>query len=308
MNFADLLQASITRSGSFVVAGFDPRLESFPEFILTQAWNRAKDSEEAVYQALTSFHSIALEALFPHVAAIKPNVAFFEAYGIAGLRAFAAICRMAKERGLPIVADAKRGDIGTTAKAYSSAFLGRSSAFNKTAPVFDADAMTINPFLGFDTLNVFLEDCKNYGKGVFVLVKTSNPGSGDIQNEILQNGETISQKIAAWADSQGKSLIGACGYSSLGVVVGATYPQEARELRARMPRNLFLIPGMGAQGGTAKDAVAGFSDERGGAIINISRALLSAFSKTCGSQEQMIQEIHDKILSFNSEIAAALTA
>ena len=306
MNFADRLQASIDRSGSFVVAGFDPRLESFPRFILEEAQRKTSTGEDAVCLALTTFHAVALEALSQKIAAVKPNLAFFESYGIGGLRAFLAICRIAKEHGLPLVADGKRGDIGSTAKAYSSAFLGKSSIFGESAPVFDADALTVNPFLGFDTLEAFLNDCKEYGKGIFVLVKTSNPGSGDIQNEKLQNGETISRKIAAWADRQGRDLIGKCGYSSLGVVTGATYPQEARELRVVMPLNIFLIPGMGAQGGTARDAVAGFSQNKGGAIINISRALLSAFSKECNSKEGMICELRDKITAFNSQIREAL--
>jgi orotidine-5'-phosphate decarboxylase len=308
MKFADKLQASINRSHSAVVAGLDPRLEAFPRCILKEAEAESSTTEEAIYLALTAFHSLALEALAPSIAAVKPNLAFFESYGLGGLRAFAAICQMAREHRLPLIADGKRGDIGSTAQAYSAAFLGRSKFFGKEEPIYDADALTVNPYLGFDTMEPFLADCAAYGKGIFVLVKTSNPGSADIQNIQADEAHTISDKIAHWAAAHAKELQGDCGYSGLGAVVGATYPEEARRLRQVMPTNFFLIPGMGAQGGTAQDAVAGFSKKKGGAVINISRALLSTFSSKDIDRVRMADELKEKITAFNSQIAESLNA
>jgi orotidine-5'-phosphate decarboxylase len=283
MNFADRLTASIARTHSFIVAGFDPQLETFPEVVLAEATRTTRTDEEFVFAALTSFYTLALDALAPHVAAIKPNIAFFEQYGLGGLRAFDIVCRAARERGLPVIADAKRGDIGSTAQAYSRAFIGKVTVGARTIPTWNVDAVTVNPFLGFDTIAPFVADCLDHERGIFVLVKTSNPGSGDIQG--IRGGESdldISGSIARWLDKEGRKLLGTCSFSSLGAVVGAPYPAEAKRLRELMPRNFFLIPGMGAQGGTAADAVAGFGvNERGephGALINLSRGLLSAFS------------------------------
>ena len=200
--------------------------------------------------------------------------------------------KKAAELGLPVIADAKRGDIGSTAQAYSSAFLG------KDAP-FAADALTVNPFLGFDTLEPFIQDCEKYGKGIFVLVKTSNPGSAALQ------GET-SHKVAEWLNQSGEKFIGACGYSSLGAVVGATHPEEARELRGAMPKNFFLIPGYGAQGGSAADAVAGFSKTKHGGIINVSRGLCGNIPADIQSYETLKATFESRIRKMNLEIGSCL--
>lgn len=318
-NFADRLQAAIQHSQSFIVAGFDPRLEDFPPFILQQAKSRSESQEDAIYNALISFYSLALEASQGAIAAVKPNIAFFEQYGLAGLRAFAAIVNMARERQVLVIADVKRGDIGSTAQAYSAAYLGRSSIFGERTAVFDADAITVSPFLGFDTVQTFFKDCAEYGKGIFVLVKTSNPGSGDIQalraagsgEQSLATGQTVSERLAIWLDSQAPQLMGSSGFSALGAVVGATYPEEARRLRELMPRNLFLIPGMGAQGGSAQDAAAGFARHPqtslpGGALINLSRGLFGSLPAPCLDQEQLTEEIRKRLAKFNQQIAQAL--
>lgn len=311
MNFADRLAHSIDRAQSFIVAGFDPQLDTFPEIILTEAASRTTTDEEFVYTALTSFYSLALTALAPAIAAVKPNIAFFEQYGIGGIRAFGAVCIEARHRGLPVVADAKRGDIGSTAQAYSRAFLGKVSVSGRTIATWDVDAVTVNPFLGFDTVTPFIEDCLAYNKGIFVLVKTSNPGSGDIQDvRSGKDGSDVSGTIARWLDQEGRKLVGDCGFSSLGAVVGAPYPAEAKRLRELMPRALFLIPGMGAQGGTATEAIAGFgTNSHGkphGALINLSRGLLSAFSSRALPKEALARELRTKAENTNREIAQAL--
>lgn len=317
--FADKLQISIEKNDSFVIAGLDPRVEDFPDFIVAAAQTKASSLEEVAYQALTSFYAVVLEALHRRIAAVKPNIAFFEQYGPAGVRAFADTIRMAKEYGLPVIADVKRGDIGTTAAAYSAAFLGKTSFCGNSFAVFDADAMTINPFLGFDTIEPFLKDCNQYGKGVFILVKTSNPGSAAIQNQVCLaadktgnfSGETISFKIAAWIEQNAAALLGDCGYSGLGAVVGATYPEEARKLRQLMPKSFFLIPGMGAQGGSAQDAAAGFAvnhrtASRGGAVINLSRGLFASFANPAMSKDELIAEVQTRADKYNRQIKEAL--
>lgn len=305
MNFADRIFTRIETVKSAIVAGFDPRPDTIPEFFHAFAARHAQTNEDYIFKLLTEFHGFCLAIIHEQVAAVKPNVAFFEALGIPGLRAFKRFCEDAKSYDLPIIADAKRGDIGSTAQAYSSAFLGRSNLHETSFPVFDVDALTVNPFLGFDTLEPFIADCAEYGKGLFVLVKTSNPGSSEIQTQKLESGETISEIIANWVAEQAKSTIGTSGFSPIGAVVGATYPQEARALRERMPHSFFLIPGLGAQGGSAADAMAGFSAAGTGGLINISRGLFSSFSSSTLNRELATKELKDKLTEYNSQIAAA---
>jgi orotidine-5'-phosphate decarboxylase len=289
-NFADRLESAIKKQHSVIVAGFDPVIENLPEFIKKEKGNK---------NALIAFHRIALEAIDSQVAGIKINTAFFEQYGLEGIEALEIIANEAKKAGILLIADAKRGDIGSTAKAYSNAFLGKDCPF---------DALTVSPFLGFDTLEVFLEDCIKNSKGIFVLVKTSNPGSSDIQGIKDKDGRSISDMIAAWVDKNAGKLIGKCGYSGLGAVVGATYPEEAVHLRKIMKTNFFLIPGYGAQGGSAKDAIAGFSNEnpRGAAIINISRGLFTGFKSNPSNAAELKAAIQEKLKHFNNDINSNL--
>ncbi|MCB9030322.1 MAG: orotidine-5'-phosphate decarboxylase [Deltaproteobacteria bacterium] len=306
--FADKLFNAIKETDSRIVAGLDPRLSLIPNCILNEA-SKSATNEDAVYKAIVKFHQLAFRAMHEEIAAVKPNIAFFEQYGFAGVKAFQDVCLIAKDFDFLVIADAKRGDIGSTAQAYSNAFLGEANYNGKLQKTFEVDALTVNPFLGFDTLEPFLESCLEYDKGIFVLVKTSNPGSADIQNIICQDTEkTISEKIAHWISDNGKQLTGACGYSGLAAVVGATYPEEASHLRSIMQNNYFLIPGFGAQGGKAKDAIAGFDSKGQGAIVNTSRGLLGSFSSLDIDQDQIIDEIEDKLAEFNSQINSALSA
>lgn len=304
MQFADKLFKSIQERQTLIVAGFDPVLDSLPKFILELASSKTTTSADAIYLALVEFHSIALQALQSKVAAIKINIAFFEQYGIPGVIAFTEICKLAKEHQLLLIADAKRGDIGNTAKAYSAAFLGQATAFGQKIAAFDVDALTVNPYLGFDTVESYLDDCIEFGKGLFVLVKTSNPGSNQLQGLCGKLGKTVAEEVAIWLAEKAEVLKGTCGLSGLGAVVGATYPEEAIKLRSLMPKNYFLIPGMGAQGGSAKDAVAGLAAKKSGGIINISRGLLGGM-ENLKSKEEITKTIHTRIDKFNAEIAAA---
>ncbi|RIL08782.1 MAG: orotidine-5'-phosphate decarboxylase [Proteobacteria bacterium] len=198
MNFADRLTSAVKRSGSVIAAGLDPRLEDLPLFV-QEGLVAGTSLEDRLDSILSSFYLKALEKLSASVAAIKPNIAFFEQYGIGGLRAYEQVIAAARAMGLLVITDAKRGDIGSTAQAYSSAFLGKTSIAQESRSFFESDALTVNPYLGFDTLEVFINDCIKYKKGIFVLVKTSNPGSASIQDITdRKSGKSISALVADW--------------------------------------------------------------------------------------------------------------
>lgn len=274
--FIDRLQASIDKTGSVLVAGCDPVIENLPPFLVESAQRKTSTTHDLIRFVLDHFCEIFIESVKGAVAAVKPNSAFFEQYGLPGLTAFERFCRLARECGIPVIADAKRGDIGSTAAAYSAAFLGRTTVGSHSYAALDVDAVTVNPFLGFDTLEPFMTDAVRYEKGIFVLVHTSNPGAKDIQ-ALESGGRTVSEHIAEWIARNSDRLRGACGWSGLGAVVGASFAEQAVSLRALLPDSAFLIPGFGAQGGSAQDAVAGFGAKgkvRGGGIVNASRALI----------------------------------
>ncbi len=304
-SFADRLQASILSSQSALVAGCDPVLEKLPAFLLDEAQRTTKSDSEFVERALSRFGEIFLSAVTGKVAAIKPNIAFFEQYGLPGLHAFRRLCDSIRVARVPLIIDAKRGDIGSTAAAYSAAFISGVTIRGSRHVAFECDALTINPFLGFDTLEPFVSDCEEYGKGLFILLQTSNPGAKDIQG-LESEGKTVSGHVAEWLAANASRLEGECGFSGLGAVVGASYPEEARALRAALPSTFFLMPGFGAQGAGADDATAGFAERnvsRGGALVNVSRGLLEGSSDSEISLEQLIRSNVEK---FNSQLRGAL--
>jgi len=276
-----------------LIAGLDPNIDSLPNF-LKNSW------KSDIYSLLVSYYSEALPVLAPHISAVKPNIAFFEQYSIEGLRAFQWVSAFSKDLKIPVIADIKRGDIGSTAEAYANAYL-RSN--NNLAHSFYADAITVNPFLGFDTLEPFIKACEETGKGIFVLVRTSNSGAKDLQDAKL-DALTASEKIAEFLNKNANRLMDSSGYSALGAVVGATHPEEAKHLRNLMPKNLFLIPGYGAQGGTAKDAVASFNSDKRGGLINVSRGLFQIDQNL--DKETWKEELLKRVLNFNNELKTAL--
>jgi orotidine-5'-phosphate decarboxylase len=303
--FADNIESSIKKSSSFLVAGCDPMLEKLPSFLHTEAEARATSDGDYIERVLSAFGDLFLSAVMDHVAAIKPNIAFFEQYGVAGVSAFARLCRSIQKAGVPLIVDAKRGDIGSTAAAYSAAFLGANRVRGRVVDDFSADALTVNPFLGFDTLLPFLRDCQERGKGIFVLVQTSNPGAAAIQGLPVE-GRPVREHIAQWLAEHADALMGNSGWSGLGAVVGASYPAEAKRLRELMPRNFFLIPGLGAQGAGAQDSVAGFGTMQGspgGALINVSRGLLEG---AASSEDELVACIKGNVTRFNKQISDAL--
>jgi orotidine-5'-phosphate decarboxylase len=269
--FADRVIQSVRAKRSHAVVGLDPVLAKLPPFLLEEAdWLHGRTPAGAAH-ALLRFSRLVIDAVADRVPAVKPQSAFYEIYGAAGVAAFWDAVSYAQSKGLLVIADAKRGDIGTTAAAYAEAFFGGGSAWQAGVP--QADSLTVNPYLGTDGLKPFLRP----GRGVFVLVKTSNPSSGEFQDQTLGAEGTLAGAVARLVDELGQGLIGESGYSEVGAVVGATYPAEAERYRGLMPRAIFLVPGYGAQGGTAADVVPCFNPDGLGALVSASRSVIYAF-------------------------------
>ena len=303
--FADRLQSSIDTTRSALIAGCDPVIDKLPRFLIDQAAAQSSTDDEFIERALAPFCDAFFEAIKGRVAAVKPNIAFFEQYGLTGLSVFKRLCDALRAAKIPVIIDAKRGDIGSTAAAYSAAFLGSTTVRGHAYTAFEGDALTINPFLGFDTLEPFVTDCERAGKGLFILLQTSNPGAKDIQG-LSANGKTVTLHVAEWLAKNAPRLVGSCGWSGLGAVVGASYPDEARALRAILPSTLFLLPGFGAQGAGADDAAAGFGTQngkRGGALVNVSRGLLEGTATSLETLRELISSNADK---FNGQLKGAL--
>ncbi|MEI6524957.1 MAG: orotidine-5'-phosphate decarboxylase, partial [Planctomycetota bacterium] len=236
-------------------------------------------SIEQIVQSVETFCLAIIDAVADLVPAVKPQAAFFEELGPPGMVALHKTVRYANQRGLLVIMDAKRGDIGTTAAAYANAYLGSGAPGSSAYSPWGADALTINPYLGADTLEPFTQRCATSGSGLFVLVKTSNPGSSFFQDQRLEDGRTVSEKIADYVESLSYSTRGDLGYGDIGAVVGATYPKELQAMRQRMPSAWILIPGYGAQGGSAQDVKLGLDSRGLGAIVNSSRGIIFAYEQ-----------------------------
>jgi orotidine-5'-phosphate decarboxylase len=268
-HFADRLCQAIQEKRSCVVVGLDPRPEQLPpEFQPSPG-----ASAEEVAERFRLFHRQVVEVVTPHAVAVKPQIAFFEPYGPAGIAAYLDAIAFARGRGLLVIGDVKRNDIGSTAEAYAAAHLGPDGA----------DAVTVNPYLGSDGLKPFIQVAARNGKGVFVLVKTSNPSASEIQ-DLLVDGEPVYVWVARLARGLGEAHVGRSGYSLVGAVVGATQAASARTLRREMPRALFLVPGYGAQGGAAADCAPCFNPDGLGAVVNSSRGILFAYAEPAWRQ------------------------
>ena len=254
-HFSDRLADAVERKSSQLVVGLDPVFEQMPAEV---------DGD------LFAFCSGIVDAIAPHAVAVKPQSAFFEAHGADGVSVFAQVCEYARAAGLIVIADAKRGDIGSTARAYAEAFI----------PL--ADAVTVNPYLGGDSVEPFLEACRREGAGIFCLVKTSNPGSADVQDVALADGRKLWQHVAALVHDWGEELIGERGLSAVGAVVGATFPREVAQARELLPRSVLLLPGIGAQGGTPADVTAAFAAGPASALVSASRSVIYAYREGGG--------------------------
>jgi len=290
INFADRLLARIAQLDNPTVMGLDPMLEYIPASLVEQARKDSDGPLESAGTAIAVFNRRLIDCVADIIPAVKPQLAYYEQYGVPGIEAFHETCAYARQKGMLVIADGKRNDIGTTASAYARAYLGETTFWDQDLrTVHDVDALTINPYLGSDGIDPFLEQCRLHGKGVFILVRTSNPSAGDFQDLTLADGRTLYEAVADQVDRWGASLTGDSGFSSAGAVVGATYPEQAALLRRRMPNALILVPGYGAQGATADDCVHNFDSQGRGAIVNASRSLMLAYKK-----HQLPQEAFDE--------------
>jgi orotidine-5'-phosphate decarboxylase len=276
MNFSDRLAKAIKEKNNPTVLGLDPKLEFIPDSIKKACFKDCDCSFKAAAKSIVEFNIGLMDATYDIIPAIKPQVAYYEMLGPEGISAFNQTIQYAKQRGFVVIADGKRNDIGPTAEAYSCAFLGKTSLLDTRRDVFNADALTVNAYLGIDGIKPFLNDCTQEEKGIFILVKTSNPSSGQFQDLKLEDGRRIYEMVADLVNEWGEPLIGNSGYSSVGAVVGATYPDQLKALRERMPKTWILVPGYGAQGGGSKDVAAAFDKNGLGAIVNASRSLMCA--------------------------------
>lgn len=266
--FADRLAAAVERKRSQLCVGLDPRLDLLP----VELRGDATLGRSAGAAAVARFCRGIVDAVAPSAVAVKPQVAFFEALGAPGWEALEDVCAYARGAGLLVVADAKRGDIGSTARAYASAFL---EPRGSDAPL--ADALTVNPYLGQDSVDPFLASCRRHGAGVFFLVRTSNAGAADIQDAVLSDGTPVWRHVAALVHEWGAGLVGERGLSSVGAVVGATVPRIVGEARRAMPQAIVLLPGVGAQGATAADVARAFTSGPASALVNASRSVIYAY-------------------------------
>ena len=271
------LVANIKKTGAPIVVGLDPMLNYIPEQVQQKAFAEYGETLEGAAEAIWQFNKEIVDKTYDLIPAVKPQIAMYEQFGLPGLAAFKKTVDYCKEKGLVVIGDIKRGDIGSTSAAYAVGHIGKVKVGSKTYAPFDEDFVTVNPYLGSDGVNPFLDVCKEEKKGIFVLVKTSNPSSGELQGQKIDGRplyELVGEKVAAW----GSEVMGD-EYSYVGAVVGATYPEMGKVLRKVMPKAYILVPGYGAQGGKGKDLVHFFNEDGLGAIVNSSRGIIAAYKQ-----------------------------
>ena len=268
----DKLIEKIEQKQNPTVVGLDTSFDYLPDEMREGVNNFAGAAD-----AIVAFNKKLVDAVADIVPAVKVQIAYYEMYGVEGMRVFYDTCRYAESKGLIVMADAKRNDIGATAECYAKAYLGETAVGGKTYTAFDSHFLTVNGYLGSDGIKPFLGWMQKRDKGIFVLVKTSNKSSGELQDLKLENGKTVYEYMGALVEEWGKDSIGKYGYSDVGAVVGATHPVQAEILRREMPHTFFLIPGYGAQGGTADDLKVCFDKNGRGGIVNSSRGILCAY-------------------------------
>jgi len=305
MNIVDKLIGKTIETKNPTVVGLDPDISKIPACYKIN--NDNTNPLSAVADVIYKFNCDVIDTVADLVPAVKPQMAFYEKYSSYGVAAFEKTVAYAKLKGLVVIEDAKRNDIGNTAKAYAEGHLGVIETIDGSyTSVFDVDFLTVTPFLGSDSLNPFVDVCKKNNKGIFVLVKTSNISSGEIQDVVKKDSLTISQSIANYVAEQSESFVGKYGYSSIGAVVGATYPEEAVALRKIMPKSYFLVPGYGVQGGGAKDILPCFNPDGLGAIINSSRGVLythmSVEERNNCTKKEYLNSVRNSVIEMQRDI------
>ncbi len=301
MSFDRLIE-NIRAKQNPTVAGLDPKLDFIPEYIKEEAFAAHGKTLEGAAAALLAFNKGLIDALCDIVPAVKPQAAYYEMYGWQGVRTLCETIAYAREKGMFVITDAKRNDIGTTMEAYAKAHIGTTDIDGVKADAFGTDALTVNGYLGTDGIKPLLEICNTQDKGIFVLVKTSNPSSGELQDRILDDSVTVYRTMGNMCESWGADTMGKYGYSSVGAVVGATYPEQLGELRSVLKHTFFLVPGYGAQGGGAKDVAPAFDENGLGAIINSSRGIMCAWKKEGCAPEEFAAAARREALRMRDEI------
>lgn len=256
--------------------------------------------------AICEFNKNIINAVCDIVPAVKVQIAYYEQYGVEGMKAFKYTIDYARKKGLIVIADCKRNDIGSTAACYSAAYLGKTNINGEEFSPFEADFLTVNGYLGADGLNPFIADCEKYRKGIFALVKTSNPSSGQLQDKSMENGATLYENMAELVVECGKNLVGKYGYSSAGAVIGATHPAQAQDVRKKFPSLFFLIPGYGAQGGSADGLAVCFDNNGLGGIVNNSRGIICAYKKDKYNGQTYAQAAENAVIEMREDIFGAL--
>lgn len=267
----------IQKTKAPICVGLDPMLSYVPEHIVKRAFDAYGETLEGAAEAIWQYNKEIIDNTYDLIPAVKPQIAMYEQFGIEGLVVYKKTVDYCHEKGLVVIGDAKRGDIGSTSAAYATGHLGKVQVGSKSYSGFDTDILTVNPYLGTDGVKPFVEACNANDKGIFVLVKTSNPSSGEFQDRLIDGRplyELVAEKVVEWGNM---SMDGA--YSNVGAVVGATYPEMSKILRKLMPHTYFLVPGYGAQGGTAKDLANCFNEDGLGAVVNSSRGIIAAYKQ-----------------------------
>ena len=302
------LVQNIKKTNAPIVVGLDPMMKFIPEHIKAAAFKEYGETLAGAGEAIWQYNKAIVDATYDLIPAVKPQIAMYEQFGIEGLIAFKKTVDYCKSKDLVIIGDVKRGDIGSTSEAYAVGHLGKVTVGSNQYYGFDEDFATVNPYLGSDGIKPFVNVCKEENKGLFILAKTSNPSSGEFQDRLVDGKplyEVVAEKIAEW----GADHMGSCGYSYIGAVVGATYPEMGKALRKVMPKSYILVPGYGAQGGKGKDLVHFFNEDGLGAIINSSRGIIAAYQQEAYAKfgaENFAEASRQAVLDMQADIAQAL--
>ena len=295
----------IKKTKAPVCVGLDPMLNYIPEHILKKSYNEFGETLEGAADAIWQFNKEIVDHTYDLIPSVKPQIAMYEQFGIEGLKSYQKTVDYCQEKGLLVIGDAKRGDIGSTSAAYATGHLGKVQVGGKTYSGFHTDFLTVNPYLGTDGVKPFVDVCNSDDKGLFVLVKTSNPSSGEFQDRLIDGRplyELVAEKVVEWGDT---CMDG--DYSNVGAVVGATYPEMSKILRKLMPRTYFLVPGYGAQGGTAEDVQYAFDKYGHGAIVNSSRGIMCAWKKTGGDGHDFKEAARNAAIAMRDDIKQFVT-
>lgn len=302
----DRLIEKIAEKQNPTVAGLDPKLDYVPASIKEKCFAKYGKTLDGAAAALFEFNKALIDSLYDIVPAVKPQAAYYEMYGWQGVKALCDTIAYAKSKGMFVITDGKRNDIGTTMEAYAAAHLGTTEVGGELTEAFGADALTVNGYLGTDGIKPLASICKERDKGIFVLVKTSNPSSGELQDMKLDTNETVYEHMGKMCEAWGSELMGEYGYSAVGAVVGATYPQQLLEMRAKAEHTFFLVPGYGAQGGGAEDVKNAFDKNGLGAVINSSRGIMCAWKKQGLSEDDFALAARNEAIRMRDEIISTI--